>query len=470
MGRKPVPNGEPATHDLVNRPIGQALRQLAVPAALGMLFTTMFNIVDIFFAGLLGTDAQAGIALGYQGFAVLMAFGFGLSAAMGALVGQAIGAGDQGRARTLAGQGLSLATVTGVALMLLGWLGGPLVIALISEPGGYRDAALTYLNIILLSLPCFIIAHGCNGILQAQGDGKSMQRALLLAALGNVGLNPLCIFGIPGVWTGMGFAGIAVATVLAWLGVAAFMLWRVRGAAVSRGMLWTDVRPGIRAFQTIASQALPATFAFVILFLSALIVTFALKTFGGHAVAGYGIAIRIEQILFLPLQGVTLALLPVAAQAYGAGALERMWDALGYCLRLGVSMAVAAALVIWTLGGTVMQLFTTDPDVIRVGLAYLYIDALGLPFYTMLFAFNSMFQALQRARLPLWIGLYRRGAGLALFIWLFIGPLGFDELGIWYAHVAAVVSGWLLATLLLWRVSRSVGLVSSPLRAADGPV
>lgn len=458
MSQDTTPAEAPAKHDLVNRPIGQALRQLAIPAALGMLFTTMFNIVDIFFAGLLGTDAQAGLSLGYQGFAVLMAFGFGLSAAMGALVGQAVGAGDTDKARTIAGQGLAFAGLIGIGLMLLGWGAGRSVIAAISEPGSYRDAAMVYLNIMLLSLPCFIIAHGCNGILQAQGDAKSLQRALLMAAIANVGLNPLFIYGIPGIWDGMGLAGIATATVVAWLGVVVFMVLRVSGAAVSAGLQRDDLRPRAQEFRSIASQALPATFAFMILFMSGLIVTYALKSFGGHAVAGYGIAIRLEQILFLPLQGLTLALLPVVAQAYGAQEFTRMWEALRYCLWLGVSMAVAAAIVIWTVGGTVMQLFTTDAEVLRVGLAYLHIDAFGLPFYTMLFAFNSMFQALQRARLPLWIGLYRRGVGLALFIWLFIGPWGFDETGIWYAHIAAVVSGWMLASLLLWQLSRSVAV------------
>jgi len=421
-----------------------------------MLYSTMFNIVDIFYAGLLGTEAQAGMSLGYQGFAVLMAFGFGAAAAMGALVGHAVGAKDARAARQTAAQGLAFAILTGLVLTALGLAFGPALIAVISEPGAYREAAVAYLRIVLLGLPCFITAYACNGILQAQGDAKSLQRALLVSALGNVVLNPLCIYGIPGVWGGMGFVGLAASTVIAWGGVVAYMLRRVLQAEATRGLSRSELRPDGKAFAEIAGQALPATFAFMILFLSGFIVTYALKGFGAHAIAGYGVSIRIEQILFLPLQGLSLALLPLAAQAYGAGEHQRMWDALYYCVRVGTLMSIAAAAIIWVLGGPAMRLFTDDPEVVRVGLAYLRIDALVLPFYTMLFAFNSMFQALKRARVPLWIGLYRRGVGLALFIWLFIGPLGFDELGVWYAHVAAVVTGWILAVVLLWRVAQSV--------------
>lgn len=463
QGGAPLRTGTKATpqHDLVNRPLGAAIRQLAVPAALGMLYNTMFNIVDIFFAGQLGTQAQAGLALGYQGFAILMAFGFGLSAAMSALVGHAVGAEDSVKAQDTAAQGLAFAALIGAGLLLVGWGGGAALITLISEPGAYRDAAVMYLNVLLLSLPCYIVAYACNGILQAQGDGKSMQRGIMFAAIANVALNPLCIYGVPGLWSGLGFAGLAASTVIAWVGVVIFMLWRVRCAPATGDLtvphlLRTARRPDGAAFREIAGQSLPATFTFMILFMSGFIVTFALKGFGQHAIAGYGVAIRVEQILFLPLQGLTLALLPVAAQAYGAGAFHRMWEALFFCLKWGSLMGVAAAVLLWSVGGTVLQIFTQDPEVLRVGLAYLRIDGLVLPFYTMLFAFNSMFQALKRARLPLWIGIYRRGIGLAFFIWLFIGPLGFDEVGVWLAHVVAVVTGWGLAALIMWRVARGL--------------
>jgi len=94
--------------DLTIGPIPQHFRALAIPAAIGMLFNTLYNIVDVFFAGMLSTSAQAGLALGFQIHFIGLAVGVGLGAAMGGLIGNALGAGDRHRARRLSAQGHQL--------------------------------------------------------------------------------------------------------------------------------------------------------------------------------------------------------------------------------------------------------------------------------------------------------------------------------------------------------------------------
>ena len=74
------------THDLTEGSLAQHFRRLAVPAAIGMVFTTLYNVVDVFFAGLLGTSEQAGLAISFQAFFIFITFGFGLSSAMTCLL------------------------------------------------------------------------------------------------------------------------------------------------------------------------------------------------------------------------------------------------------------------------------------------------------------------------------------------------------------------------------------------------
>ena len=80
--------------DLTTGPIRGHFRRLAIPAAVGMLFSTLYNVVDTFYAGYFGTQAQAGLTIGYQAFFVLVAVGFGIGSAMSALVGNAKGRKD----------------------------------------------------------------------------------------------------------------------------------------------------------------------------------------------------------------------------------------------------------------------------------------------------------------------------------------------------------------------------------------
>ena len=82
------------TDDLTTGPMSGHFRTLAIPAAFGMLFATLYNVVDVYWAGRLSTDAQAGLAIGYQAFFVLMAIAFGLSSALSALVSNAKGSGN----------------------------------------------------------------------------------------------------------------------------------------------------------------------------------------------------------------------------------------------------------------------------------------------------------------------------------------------------------------------------------------
>ncbi len=444
--------------DLTAGAVADHFRRLAVPAAIGMLFNTLYNVVDMFFAGLLSTSAQAGLSLGFQAFFLAMSVGIGLGAAMGAIVGNALGAGNRRMARRTAAQGVSFGIIASLALMLAGTWYGPGLLEFVSEPGSYRDAGIEYYLILSLSLPGFLVAFACNGVLQAHGDGKSLQRALIAAFFANIVLNPLMIFGIPGIWAGMGFAGLAASTVTSQTGVMIFMISRLFRLGTMARIQPGHFVPRKAMFRDIFVQAIPTAFALLITFLSGFVVQFVLKGFGEHAIAGFGIAIRLEQILLLPVLGMTGALLPIAAQAIGARDYGRARAALFHCWKIGFIMTALAFPVLWLLGRPVLGLFTDDGDVIRVGLAYLRIESFILPAYMMLFAINSFLQALKRPVWSVWIGLYRQGFGIAFFVWIFVGILAFDETGVWLGVASAVITGLLMALAITSRVAdQSIG-------------
>jgi putative MATE family efflux protein len=445
-----------ATHenadDLTTGPMARHFRNLAIPAALGMLFSTLYNVVDVFYAGRISTDAQAGLAVGFQAFFILMAVGFGLGVALSALVSNAKGAGDEAQTRRYASQGISFGMIASVVFMCIGAFAGPLLIALVSEPGAYRDAANGYFRWLIFALPGFLIAYGTNGILQAHGDTKSMQRALMAAFVLNVGLNPLLIWGIPGLWSGMGFNGIALSTVISQTGAMGYILWRISRLDVMQGVVLRDLVPNAACYKAITAQLLPASSAIMVMFISGFVVQFALKGFGGSALAAYGVALRIEQILLLPVLGMTGALLPIAGQNFGAKAYARVEDALFFCWKLGFAMTVIATPTLWFGGAAAMRVFTDDPEVIAIGASYLRVDSILFPIYMMLFSINSLLQALKRPIWTLWISIYRQGFGVAFFIWIFIGVMGFDVWGVWFGIGAAVSTGWVLALGVAYRI------------------
>jgi len=451
--------------DLTTGPMALHFRTLAIPAAFGMLFTTLYNVVDVYYAGLLSTDAQAGLAIGYQAFFILMAVGFGLSSALSTLVSNAKGSGDAAEAQRYVVQGLAFGGVITASCMVIGWFLGPELIVLVSEPGAYRDAAMGYFYWLIFALPGFLLAYGGNGILQAHGDSRSMQRALMAAFIANIGLNPLFMFGLPGVWSGMGFNGIAAATIISQTGVMVYILVRIFRLEVMQSVQITAFQPDKDSFRKIFAQLLPAGSAMIIMFISGFVVQFALKTFGGHAVAAYGVALRIEQILLLPVLGMTGALLPIAGQNFGAQKYDRVRKALKYCWGVGFAMTALATPILFFGGTFVMALFSNDPDVIRAGSSYLRVDAFLFPVYMMLFSINSLLQAFKQAIWTLWISVYRQGFAVAFFVWVFISFTDFGVQGVWFGIAAAVTSGWVLSLIILRNVARTQigGLLPSAL-------
>ena len=440
--------------DLTSGPIAGHFRTLAIPAAMGMLFSTLYNVVDVYFAGQISTDAQAGLAIGFQAFFIMMSVGFGIGSAMGALVGNALGAKNDTDARRTAMQGLSFAISATAILIVVGAFAGPLLIQLVSEPGAYRDAATGYFYWLLAALPGFLIAYGGNGILQAHGDSVTMQRAMMVAFLANIGLNPFFIYGLPGLVPGMGFNGIALATIVSQTGVMLYVLRAVLRLRVIRGADPYELRPSGQSYRAIAMQMAPTSLALTVMFVSGFVVQFALSQFGGHAIAAYGIALRIEQILLLPVLGMTGALLPIAAQNFGAGNHDRVREALWFCWKLGFVMTIGAAPILWFGGGFAMALFTDDAPVIAVGHSYLRVDSFLFVLYMMLFSINSLLQALKRPIWTLWISVYRQGFGVAFFIWLLVGVLGMDVWGVWLGIGIAVSTGWLAALAIAARIAR----------------
>lgn len=438
-------------------------RRLAVPAAIGMVFTTLYNVVDVFFAGLIGTAAQAGLAISFQAFFLFITFGFGLSAAMTALAGNAIGAGQREEARLIAARGIFFGIIISLLLMVAAWFAGPELIKLVSTEGAYRDAGTQYFLVLILALPAFVMSFGLNGLLQSQGDTVSMQRAQIAAFFANIVLNPLLVFGIPGIWDGIGFNGIAVSTVLSQTGVMVYVAYRLMKTDLMDGVTGPCFRPEKNTYIDITKQMLPVTMTMFVMMSAGFIVQFYLKSFGTSAVAAYGVALRVEQLFLLPVFGLTGALLPIAAQNYGAGKHDRVRQALFDCWKFGWMFMAVACPILFFASPLLMRTFTPDPEVISIGVSYLRVDGFILPVYMMLFAINSFLQALKRPIWTFWIGVYRQAFGVAFFVYVYVMLFHAGVMGVWFGIATAVVTGLMISLVVAEYVARDTigGLLRS---------
>ena len=198
---------------LLTQPIPKLLRDIAIPASTGMFFNTMYNIVDTFYAGLISTEALAGLSLSFTFFFIIIGVGYGFSSAIISLIGNAMGARKRLLATIYAHKGVIFIPLLGVFLTVIGYFFAPKMFMFLGASGAYLEVTTDYMNIILYGTIFFMFNFALNAILVSKGDTKTYRNTLIFGFFANLLLNPLFIYGF---WIipAMGVKGLALATVL----------------------------------------------------------------------------------------------------------------------------------------------------------------------------------------------------------------------------------------------------------------
>jgi putative MATE family efflux protein len=468
----PQPTGAALTataSDLTTAPIPGLIRRLAIPASIGFFFNTMYNVVDTYFAGQLSTAALAALSLSFPVFFVLLAMGSGFATGATALIGNALGADNRREAACTASQGLLMSTLLGVVVMTVGFLAVEPLFRLLGATDAYLQICLDYMHTILLGAFLPLTGFMLNGILNSQGDMVSYRNYLIGATALNVVLDPWLMFGGLGV-PAFGIRGLALATLIAqFLGVV-YLAWRVRGTGLlyrSSGAVWRPHGPTLRA---ITGQGLPASLNMMTVALGIFIITWFLSRFSQNAVAAYGVATRIEQMVLLPTIGLNVATMSLVAQNAGAGRFGRVRAIVRKALSYGAVVMVFGSALVWFSSDFLMGLFTDDPAVIGIGGHYLRIAAFVEYAYVLLFVNTSALQGLKMPAFALWIGLYRQLAAPMVIFWLTTRVFGWGLNGIWWGVFGVT---WSAALLAVWyarrQVDRLAGQEATPAGLAAQP-
>jgi len=437
----PIPRPRGDERDLTTGPIAGHVRALAIPTALSLLFITLYNVTDTLFAGQISTEAQAGLGLGGQLFFAVAALGIGFRIGAASVVGQLIGKGDLERARCASAQTMLLAVVTTVGAMLAAPFALEPLIDVVAQGRPYGDSAHSYVHLLLWSTPAYVVAYALSGIQQAVGDAKTLARAQAVATLSNVGLNPLLVWGIPGVWGGLGLDGIALSTVVCQTGLLLFMLGVAWGSTPFAGFHLGRLRPDPSLLLDLLQQILPGTLRLLVIAVGGFIAQIWLRDGGDDAVAAYNVGLRLEQLLLLPAIGITAALLPFTSQNMGAAKPERVRDGFWISTGYATALLVSGTLFVWTMGPTVVGWFGAGAAAEGHALDYLRVESVVFPLFALLFGLQNLLQGLKRPLWPLVIGLWRQGLAVALFGYLYVRMLGMGPYGVWLTVASGVVTG-----------------------------
>lgn len=433
--------------DPLRTPVRQAITRIGVPAATGLLFHTLFNVTDTWFAGLISTEALAALAVSFPVFFIIIALMVGLGSGTQALIAIALGGRDGTRASWLFGQAVITGCFLGLAVSLYGWFLSEPLFVLIGAKGAVLDEANNYLLPIMLAAPLFLLNSVANALLTSQGDTSSYRNAVICGAIANCGLNPLFMFGL-GPVPGAGVTGIAMATIVIQAGQLIYLIYRCRITAIGSTLTCACLRPNPPIWLALIAQAGPATLTLATTGIGLFVITYFMGRHGEAAVAAYGIALRIEQIAMLPMIGLTTATLTLTGQNLGASQLDRVKETARWAHVFGLAIMAIGALVVLPVRAPLMALFSDDPEVIRLGAAYLAIATLIFPAYALLAIGTSVLQGLRQPIPPMIIGIARHVVGPLVLLSLLDIVL---ELGLPGIYGGVFTVAWLggIATVLL---------------------
>lgn len=432
---------------LTSQSIPILIRNLAIPASMGMVFNTLYNIVDTYYAGLISTQALAALASSSFLFFFIIALGYGASSALTALIGHAYGRKHSFLAQITTQKGIALVSFLGIFLSILGYTNASWLLKLSGSQEAYHDLALAYMQIILAGAVFFFLNFAFNSILVATGDTKSYRNTLIFGFFANLVLNPLFIYGwlfIPS----FGVSGIALSTVLIQAINALYLLKKCHQTGLLLFTCKNHFYPHLKLYKEFFTQALPPALNMLMISLGSLIALHFVSHYGENAVADFGIGYRVEQLMLLPSLGISSAVLSLVSNNAGAKEFTRVRQTLLYALGYGYFVSFFGMLFLLFLGEWIVGLFAKDALVLSFAKSYIGVMIFLFYGYLTHFVCVSTLQGLKKPTMIFYIGFFRQILAPIIAYTLCVSYFELSFISMWIALGGIVYSS--AAFLLLY--------------------
>ena len=386
--------------------ISYLLKKIAIPAATGTLFQSLYTLVDTFYAGKISANALIALSKAFPITFVIIAFGVGILAGTTSLIANTLGEKDDYKAATYLAQSVLYSFLIYILVAFIGLNFASSTLSFMGTEEVNILLTLEYIEIIFLGSIFFFLQVSLNSVLNAQGDTKSYRNILIISFFLNIILNPLFVFGF-GIIPAFGVSGLAIATIISQFISLVYILAKVLKSDIIRLISLKFFLIKINLIADLLKQGMPITISLMLIGLGIYNILFFVSKFGDIATAGYGVALRIEQLLLLPTIGLNTAVLSITGQNFGAKKYGRIGEVYFKAIFYGVFTMLVAGLFIFFSGNFLIQLFTNDPEVIYFGVQYLKIAALIGPVYPIFFITNAFFQGIKKPIYSTYINLFR---------------------------------------------------------------
>jgi putative MATE family efflux protein len=424
--------------DLTNGNEGKLIFQFAAPMLLGNIFQQLFSVVDSIIVGnYVGKVALAAVGASFPVIFVMISLIIGIVMGTTIVISQYFGAGDYVRVRRAIDTMYIYSLVAGGIVSIAGLIFAEPILRLLVLPEEIMPQATQYLRIFFSGTIIFFGYNGTSAVLRGLGDSKTPLYFLIIATVANIILDLLFVAGFN--W---GVAGAAYATLLSnAIAFALAIIWlnkthkliriAIKGLHFDREVFRQSLRIGL---PTGIQQTLVA--------LGALVLMGIVNTFGTNVIAGYSVASRLDFLAMVPAMSFSQALSTFVGQNIGANKPGRIRTGLIATVKMSGIVTIATTIIIIFSGHILMDMFTNDQEVIRIGDQYLTIVSSFYLMFTLMFIYNGVMRGAGDTLLPMFFTLFS--------LWIIRVPLAYflsarlGAQGIWWS----IPSSWLIGLAL----------------------
>ena len=419
-----APRSTSRTALLLEGPIVSTLLRLAAPnVVVNVVLIAVTATVDAHFVGQLGRAALAGISLVFPLIMLMQQMAnSSMGGAIASAVARAIGAGRHADASALIVHGVIVAVGMAVIFTSFVLICGPAIYALMGGTGEIHTAALEYSNAIFAGALAYWLLSTLTSVIRGAGQAAVLAIVYLAAEALHILLVPLLMFGL-GPMPPLGITGAGIATVASFTASSAVLAWYIASGRTSIRVSLRGVRLSRRLFVEILRVGAPMSLQPILNNLALAVLTGFVGALGAAQLAGFGVAARLEYLLYPLAFGLGAGVLAMVGTSMGAGNFVR-------AARVAWTGAVIAAVVTGCIGlfGVTLPtawtaLFTEAPEVSAFAATYLVIIGVAYPFLGLGLTLASAFQAAGR---PLWplLGITGRALTVTLGGWIVVHLAG----------------------------------------------
>lgn len=386
-------------------PVPKAVLTNVIPSIVSMIMVLVYNLADTFFIGQTKNAYMvAAVSVATPAFLLFMAVGMLFGIGSTSLISRMLGEGKKEEAKHTSSFSFWTSLAVGIVSMVIIWIFNAPICRAIGASNDTIEYATQYLGIVALGIPFLIISNAFSNIIRSEGQATVAMMGMIIGNLINIVFDPIMILAF-----GWNVAGAAIATVLGNVFSAIFYIMHLVSKKSMLSIRLKDYSAKKKILIGVFSIGIPASLNSILMSASNIVINKFMMQHGDMAVAGLGVAMKVNMIAVMLLIGVGTGIQPLLGYCFGAGNKKRYLSVLKFSIIFALILSAIMTMICYFGAAPLVTAFLEDEQAFQYGFAFSRIYILSGPILGVLFVFMNAIQSMGAAIPSLILSVSRQG-------------------------------------------------------------